>query len=269
MRIPTLEYSANTPIVKQITAPTNSMYAVGVKVTKDGQVVDGNLSVDGISASTKIGDYSIIKLSSDGFEGMKILNIAVDKSATFQGEISAENELSNTVPTSRQLALEIPLSAYFDAPLTITPHDINVEMFQFRTTGLSDDYGQFEDITTLQAEKDRVISFRNVGGDVSYNQLYCYQNTNGYSQNYPSYCWHYFKTGVGNVSEFGPRTLPLSATIYFGYKLVGKKTKAQIRGAVSIDTHDGLNVNFPLQVMQKDMGYFEKDDDAGSDITTT
>lgn len=70
------------------------------------------------------------------------------------------------------------------------------------------------------------------------------------------------------MSEFGPRTLPLSATIYFGYKLVAKKTKAQIRGAVSIDTHDGLKATFPLQVMQKDMGYFEKDD-VGGDITIT
>lgn len=83
MRIQTLEYSANTPITKQITAPINSIYAVGVKVTKDGQVIDGNLSVDGLSASTKIGDYNIVKLSSDDVEGMKILNIAVDKSATF------------------------------------------------------------------------------------------------------------------------------------------------------------------------------------------
>lgn len=61
----------------QIVVPTNSEYAVGVKVAKDGQVVDGNLSVDGMSATTKIGDYSIVKLSSDGVEGMKRLDVYV------------------------------------------------------------------------------------------------------------------------------------------------------------------------------------------------
>lgn len=81
MIIPTLEYSANAPMVKQITAPTNSVYAVGVKATKNGQAISGDLSVDGVAASTTIGGYRIVKLSSDGFEGMKKLDVYVSADA--------------------------------------------------------------------------------------------------------------------------------------------------------------------------------------------
>ena len=82
MKITTLEYSANQPVNRQITVPTNSKYAVGIKVYKDGVAVDCGLdeiSVGGISATEQIAGYNVFELSADGIASINTRDVAILK----------------------------------------------------------------------------------------------------------------------------------------------------------------------------------------------
>ena len=47
MKYSTLEYDMNRPSIKVINVPLDSDYGVAVKVFKDGQLIETNLSVGG------------------------------------------------------------------------------------------------------------------------------------------------------------------------------------------------------------------------------
>lgn len=78
MKVQVIVYDANKPIPRQIVVPTNSEYAIGIKVTKDGNVIDNGLTVGGVEPTNTIGDYSIFYLSSDSTEGMKQFELEVN-----------------------------------------------------------------------------------------------------------------------------------------------------------------------------------------------
>ena len=75
MRIATINYSANQPTLQQIIVPTDSKYAVGVRVFKDGEMISGDLSVGGIAASDNKGGFGIVELSSDGAETIRCFDV--------------------------------------------------------------------------------------------------------------------------------------------------------------------------------------------------
>lgn len=75
MRVATVEYSANQPTPQQIIVPTDSKYAVGVKVTKDGEIISGDLSVGGIAETDNKGGFGIVELSSDGAETIRCFDV--------------------------------------------------------------------------------------------------------------------------------------------------------------------------------------------------
>lgn len=75
MRVATLNYNANQPTLQQIIVPTNSKYAVGVRVSKDGNVISGDLSVGGIAATDNKGGFNIVELSSDNAETLKRFDV--------------------------------------------------------------------------------------------------------------------------------------------------------------------------------------------------
>ena len=103
----TLEYNANLPTKQQVNIPTNTDYRIGVKVTKNGQVLDidpSEITLGGKAAdATKTNDYVTFTLASDdnakyesnvvalemedGFKATFALNINVYKSQ--QGDIGA------------------------------------------------------------------------------------------------------------------------------------------------------------------------------------
>lgn len=69
MEIQTIEYNTNQPVNQQITVPINSIYGIGIKVSKDGEALScgmDELTINGISATTQSNDYNIYVLSSDG-----------------------------------------------------------------------------------------------------------------------------------------------------------------------------------------------------------
>lgn len=72
----------------------------------------------------------------------------------------------------------------------------------------------------------------------------------------PSFCW---RRVVADeiITEYGAKTIPLSAEIYVGNITIKAKSKMEAKAELTIDTKDGIKATFPLQVQQKDMGYFE------------
>ena len=99
MNIQTIEYDARMPVQKQITVPTNSDFAVGIKVYRDGKEVDvkrHELSVNGQIASDQRNGYNIFELSSNGDVGMTSLD--VDVQSGIYGQVSNEKEQINARP---------------------------------------------------------------------------------------------------------------------------------------------------------------------------
>lgn len=85
-----LEYNANQPSNKQISVPTDSVYGVAVKVYKDGQLVDADLSVDGKNAKELVDGWKAVELSSGTFPATKTLDVELEAAPTTQVEVTEE-----------------------------------------------------------------------------------------------------------------------------------------------------------------------------------
>lgn len=78
MKYATIEYDFNRPTNKVLTEPLNSDYGVAVKVYKDGQLVDADLSVDGVACEEGIDGWKLCELSTNSEEGTKKIIVVVD-----------------------------------------------------------------------------------------------------------------------------------------------------------------------------------------------
>ena len=79
MKYKTITFDANRPIAQQITEPTNSEYGIAVKVFKNDEAVDASkVSIQNADkVETTEDGWSLYKLSSDGNEGMKTVEVGV------------------------------------------------------------------------------------------------------------------------------------------------------------------------------------------------
>lgn len=66
----TIDYDLNRPTNKIVSAPLNSDFGVAIKVWKDGQLLDADLSVDGLSATSTRGGYQLFDLSTGSDEAI-------------------------------------------------------------------------------------------------------------------------------------------------------------------------------------------------------
>ena len=78
MKYKALTFDANKPIPQQITEPLNSDYGVAVKVYKDGQLVDADLTVDGVACVEGFDGWKLCELSTNSEEGTKKIIVVVD-----------------------------------------------------------------------------------------------------------------------------------------------------------------------------------------------
>ena len=82
MNLYTISYEATQPTQQAITVPLNSKYAVGVGLTYNGvktDIVKDNSTLNGISADGQLDGMAVFNLSSDGNEGRKAYDVAIDK----------------------------------------------------------------------------------------------------------------------------------------------------------------------------------------------
>ena len=170
MKYYTLEYDMNRPSVKQLNVPTDSDYGVAVKVYRNGELVDGDISVGGLSATEGSGDWQLVKLESGSTATTEKLDVDFHKASTLEGDFTGEVSAKNTRSQPQQKAFTLPLSDFLDKDLTITPRDINLELLQKRTAGVNEEYGDFADTSTQYAKVNSLLTF--TGTPYSTN-LYC------------------------------------------------------------------------------------------------
>lgn len=108
MKYKTVTFDANRPIPQQITEPLNSDYGVAVKVYKDEQLVDADLSVDGVACVEGFDGWKLCDLSTNSEEGMKKINVAVDKHPTVYAELNTTKTMTGTSP------VPLPINTSFD-----------------------------------------------------------------------------------------------------------------------------------------------------------
>jgi hypothetical protein len=98
MKYKALTFDANRPIPQQITEPLNSDYGVAVKVYKDEQLVDADLSVDGVACVEGFDGWKLCDLSTNSEEEMKKLNVVVDKQPTTYAELNTTKTMTGGSP---------------------------------------------------------------------------------------------------------------------------------------------------------------------------
>ena len=129
MRVATLNYNANQPTLQQIIVPTNSKYAVGVRISKDGEIAavkSSELSVNGVAASEQIHGFNVVQLSSDGTEGIKSFDVNMQTGINVVGEVSAIAINSGTRPKQMVYSSESYLSDFISEPTYLKASDFNV-----------------------------------------------------------------------------------------------------------------------------------------------
>jgi hypothetical protein len=249
-----LEYDMNRPSVKGISVPTDSDYGVAVKVYRNNQLLTGDISVGGLSATEGSGNWKLVELESGSTATTGKLDVDFHKPSTLEGDFTGEVSAKNTRSQPQQKAFTLPLSDFLDKDLTITPRDINLELLQKRTAGIDEEYGDFADTSTQYAKVNSLLTF--TGTSYSTN-LYCSLGTPA-GTGYTPYSWKYFKTGEGNVTDYDAKTIPYTTgKIQLDSSYLNANTKAEIKYRLTINTHDGVNGKFTLLVQQSDKGYIE------------
>ena len=249
-----LEYDMNRPSVKGISVPTDSDYGVAVKVYRNNQLMTGDISVGGLSATEGSGNWQLVELESGSTATTGKLDVDFHKPSTLEGDFTGEVSAKNTRSQPQQKAFTLPLSNFLDKDLTITPRDINLELLQKRTAGVDEEYGDFADTSTQYAKVNSLLTF--TGTPYSTN-LYCSLGT-PYGSGYTPYSWKYFKTGEGNVTDYGAKTIPYTTgKIQLDSSYLNANTKAEVKYRLTINTHDGADGKFTLLVQQSDKGYIE------------
>lgn len=141
MNVQTIEFDASTPIQKQITVPTNSDFAVGIKVYRDGEVVDvkrHELSVNGQIASNQRNGYNIFELSSDSNVGMKQFDVEAAKLPVIDTTLTQSNRFKNSssvIPHKKLYPGGDSLSVFgIDREIELSCTDLTVQFIDYGST---------------------------------------------------------------------------------------------------------------------------------------
>lgn len=96
MKYSTINYDSNRPIPNVVKAPLNSDIGVAIKVWKDGQLLDTDLSVDGLSATSTRNGWKLFDLSTGSDYGRKEYEVRAFNEATIYADIEDTCLTGNT-----------------------------------------------------------------------------------------------------------------------------------------------------------------------------
>lgn len=255
MKYKALTFDANRPIPQQITEPLNSDYGVAVKVYKDEQLVDAALSVGGVETVEGPDGWKLCELSTDSKEGMKILDVEVNKE-TETTVLSGSAVYENTLTTTRNATFKIYLSSMVDEPIVVDPTTAVLISLKKRAGELSGDYGEWSDLSAAGMLPEHTLTFFGMPEQASQSNKQMALVQNSTFPGVPDNCWYWFKQGAGYQIEFDPKTVPLSVYFQVSYR-VDPETKNEVMIEFQSSKVEGLSVSFPLYVQQKDLGYIE------------
>ena len=110
MKYSTLEYDMNRPSIKVINVPLDSDYGVAVKVFKDGQLIQPNLSVGGYTPTGTRADWQLFELSSGSEPCKKLMEVqAAEVSGSHVGHTWTEH-IENQQDTEMEDAIDFEIS---------------------------------------------------------------------------------------------------------------------------------------------------------------
>lgn len=247
MKYKTITFDANRPIPQQITEPLNSDYGVAVKVYKDGLLVDADLSVDGVACVEGFDGWKLAELSSGNVQTMKTIDVELDAPPTAREEISTENtyaatKMSDTSYRGRLTTVKNYLSA------GTLPEQITVGTDNLDFTG-----------------KYRIIKEGQAGEWIPYGGTYWrieHPMPEGGKRQYTKTNDNKWQSYVGGeILYYDTITLNTETDcITFAQNTNVTDTEpfdVDVVQTIVIDTRDGFNTKFQLQVQQKDLGYIE------------
>lgn len=234
MRYYKLEYDMNRPSTKSLSVPTNSDYGVAVKVYRDGELVNGDLSVGGLSATTK-GDWKLVELSCGG-TGIYPLDVEVEAAPSTHVEITDE-----------------PFTATGSVPFGIVT--INVYLPYFK------DIPALSGLTEIKAEdvKNFVAS-----GTVTQGETVTEFNKQDFKL-YTSSNKNYYLSPDGKGWIQSASTPPVeSLAVTSGTRIRIMSVASASAGwtldgswSLKLESEDGFSTRFNLQVCAADKGYIE------------
>lgn len=97
MKYSTINYDSNRPMPNLVKAPLNSDIGVAIKVWKDGQLLDTDLSVGGISATSTRNGWKLFDLSTSSDYGRKEYEVRAFQEATAYADIEDTSLTGNTL----------------------------------------------------------------------------------------------------------------------------------------------------------------------------
>lgn len=235
----------NRPSTKSLQVPTNSDYGVAVKVYRNGELVNGDLSVGGLSATTK-GDWKLVDLSSGSDEGIGELDVELNVPPTACENISTDNtseatQISETNYRAKLTAVKNYLSAG-TLPEQITVGTDNLD-FTAKYRKIKD--GEAGEWIAYGGTTWR-INHTDGGTTLAYNKT----DDNRW-RTYVGGEYHYYDTITLNTE---------TDSIQFASTTNVSDTEpftAEAVQTIAIDTKDGTNDNFKLLVSTQDKGYIE------------
>lgn len=101
MKYSTINYDSNRPMPNVVKAPTNSDIGVAIKVWKDGQEIDADVSVDGLSASSTRNGWQLFDLSTDSGFGRVDYDVMALKEASAYADIDDMCLTGNSTPRDK------------------------------------------------------------------------------------------------------------------------------------------------------------------------
>ena len=103
MKYSTINYDSNRPIPNVVKAPLNSDIGVAIKVWKDGQLLDTDLSVNGLSATSTRNGWKLFDLSTGSDYGRKEYEVRAFNEATSYADIEDTCLTGNSISRDRTL----------------------------------------------------------------------------------------------------------------------------------------------------------------------
>lgn len=105
MKYSTINYDSNRPIPNVVKSPLNSDIGVAIKVWKDGQLLDADLSVDGLSATSTRNGWQLFDLSTGSDQGRKEYEVRAFQEATAYADIEDTCLTGNSISRDRTVNL--------------------------------------------------------------------------------------------------------------------------------------------------------------------
>lgn len=239
MKYKTVTFDANRPIPQQITEPLNSNYGVAVKVYKDGQLVDADLSVDGKNAKELVDGWKAVELSSGTFPATKTLDVELEAAPTTQVEVTDEPfTTSGSVPFGI-VTVNVYLPYFKDIPELSGLTEIKAsDVKSFTASGT---FTQGETATEFNKQDFKLYT--------DSNENY-YLSPDG-------------KGWIKSASTPPVESLVVTSDTRIRVMSIATATASfTVEGnwSLNLDSGDGFSSKFKLQVQEQDLGYIEVND---------